>query len=66
MAYAFTRRAGLDPPHAEYAGYRDGGSRPALRAVALLAAGVIERTAEGKLLFPCRHVEVRFKLDAAA
>jgi len=33
---------------------------------ALLQAGVIERTEGGKLLFPYQHVEVRFKLDAAA
>ena len=33
---------------------------------ALVHAGVIERTDDGKLLFPYRHVEVRFKLDAAA
>ncbi|MBS0557124.1 MAG: DNA-binding protein [Proteobacteria bacterium] len=35
-------------------------------ATALIHAGVIDRTDDGKLLFPYRHVEVRFTLDAAA
>lgn len=35
-------------------------------ATALAMAGVIDRTEDGKLLFPFDHVEVRFSLDAAA
>jgi len=32
----------------------------------LLDAGVIDRTDEGKLLFPYRHVKMQFEFDAAA
>jgi len=32
----------------------------------LLDAGVIDRTGDGKLLFPYRHVKMRCELDAAA
>lgn len=35
-------------------------------ASALVTAGVIDRLEDGKLVFPYRHVEVQFKLDAAA
>jgi len=32
----------------------------------LLNAGVIDRTEDGKLLFPYRHVKMQFEFDAAA
>jgi len=32
----------------------------------LLNAGGIDRTKEGKLLFPYRHVKMQFEFDAAA
>jgi len=35
-------------------------------AMALLKAGVIDRTDDGKLLFPYRHVKVQFEFDAMA
>jgi len=35
-------------------------------AMALLKAGVIDRTDDGKLLFPYRHVKMQFELDAQA
>jgi len=35
-------------------------------AMALVKAGVIDRTDDGKLLFPYRHVKMQFELDAQA
>jgi len=32
----------------------------------LLNAGVIDRTDDGKLIFPYRHVKLQFEMDAAA
>jgi len=32
----------------------------------LLRSGVIDRTEDGKLVFPYRHVKMQFELDAAA
>jgi len=32
----------------------------------LINAGVIDRTEDGKLLFPYRHVKMQFEFDAAA